>query len=111
MSTLELTAETRPDAYVLRPRGEADFATIDRLRDAFAAGVECDSPSVVVDLTALDFLDSTVVALLVRVRRELAARGRELTVVAGSPPARLMLELTGVADRLRIVESLDDAAV
>jgi anti-anti-sigma factor len=103
MSMLDLSAESYPDASVLRLSGEADFGTVDELRAALAACVEDETGSVVVDLTALDFLDSTVVALLLRLRQRLASEERRLTVVARSSRARQMLEMTGTAQSLHVV--------
>ena len=110
MSMLDLSSESYPDASVLRLCGEADFGTVGQLREALAACVEEASGAVVVDLTAVDFLDSTVVALLLRVRQGLVREGRRLTVVSRSSRARQMLEMTGTAQTLRVVGSVDELA-
>lgn len=64
----------------------------------------------VLDLTDMAFLDSTGLASLLFLWNEMRARGGALTLVL--PPgadARRTLEIRGVADRLRIVATRDDA--
>lgn len=55
-----------------------------------------EHPTVVIDLTALDFMDSAAVRLLHAVHGELDAANRKLRVVAGNGSiARQVLHITG----------------
>ena len=45
-------------------------------------------------------MDSTGLAALLTLERELAARGGRLAIACPEGPARLLLDVTGVAERL-----------
>lgn len=92
------------DGYRISLRGELDLANAPtaeaQLREALDAG---DAP-VIVDMSELEFIDSTGIALLVAA---LAPNGNsaELRFVPSKSPAvTRVLELTGLAERLPLVE-------
>ena len=63
-----------------------------------------------VELSELEFLDSTGVAALVRMRAVLGREDRALGVVCPPGPVRRMLELAGIADLLELFDSREQAA-
>jgi anti-sigma B factor antagonist len=64
---------------------------------------------VIVDLTAATLVDSTVLQVLVGVRRRLQARGGALAIVCPEPGIRKVFEITGL-ERMFLVEAdLDEA--
>ena len=77
--------------------GEVDMATAPQLERALLAVTRGD---VVVDLTAVAFLDSSGIATLVRVHRTLAGRGDELTTTGEQALVRHALEVTGLFEVL-----------
>jgi anti-sigma B factor antagonist len=82
---------------VLRAAGELDVATVPRLLLEVQALVE-STIGVVLDLTAVTFLDSSGVRLVDRIGQECLRRGVPYRVVA--PPghrARRVLEIVGFA--------------
>lgn len=74
--------------------GEIDLSNADQLRKDLDAAV-IDAHAVVVDLTAVDYLDSQGVQLLYATARRLAGRGAELAVV--SPTDSVVGEVLAVA--------------
>src|SRR6202021_1893333 len=56
---------------------------------------------VIVDLRELEFMDSTGLSIIVRAHQRLSEHGCELTLIKGPPQVQRLLDLTGVADRLR----------
>ena len=57
---------------------------------------------VVVDLRELEFMDSTGLSTLVRAHQRLSELECELTLVKGPPQVQRLLDLTGVAERVRL---------
>ena len=83
--------------------------------DRFTAGLECASlvdecieigRDVVVDLSELTFMDSTGLALLLRLNQGLRSVGAQLVVTPPQPEVLQMLETTGVSRLLKFVENL-----
>ena len=70
------------DVDVIELHGEVDFASADEVREALCA---TGAPTVVVELGAVDFIDSAGLRALDAANRELRAAGRTLALVA--PPA------------------------
>jgi len=86
----------------LVPHGELDIATAADLERAFDS-VEM----IVVDLTELGFMDSTGTKLLLQMYVS-CEHGDRLRIVNGSRTVARVLDLTGVRDRLPIIEVNDD---
>lgn len=92
---------------MVRLAGEFDIATRGEMVAAFQAAA--DNPRLIVDLTALRYIDSTAIDELFRaaVRSERLA-GR-MVIVARDQRLIRLLSLAGLTDRLTIVDSLSDA--
>jgi anti-anti-sigma factor len=91
------------DGYeLLAVRGEIDIATSPRLIAALNDVVADTTGAVLVDLSSVEFMDSTGLALLVRVQRRLSRWGRGFAVVCPGGPVRRIFELTDLVDRLRV---------
>ena len=101
--------ETREGAvHRLTPIGELDLATAPLLDGAFDAVLrDDDAAMIVVDLTELSFMDSTGIALLIRMNRVCADADR-LRVINGSRAVERVLDLTGARGRLPIISRDDD---
>ena len=74
--------------------GEADAGTVNTLTACFEQAPAVGDINV--DLAELTFLDLTALRVILRFRTELAGCGRSLTVVNPSPPASLLLRVTGL---------------
>ena len=91
-------------------RGEVDIHTTPRLSAALDDAARDGHGAFVVDLSDVEFLDSTGVAALVRMRAVLGRDDRPLGVVCPPGPVRRMLELAGIADLLELFDSREQAA-
>lgn len=94
-------------ATVIAIAGELDLASAPQLEEALERA-QSDG-SVTLDLRDLDFMDSTGLSVLVRAHQAAEAAGRTLTLVQGPPQVQRLLSLTGVAERLNVVDALPDA--
>ena len=95
---LELERET-----VLVLRGEFDITGLDAFRDAVAQ--VSPTHSMVVDLRELTFLDSSGLGALIVLYERAQSEGWSLVVSAPQPPVALVLRISGLSQRLTIVEN------
>jgi anti-anti-sigma factor len=86
-------------------RGEFDVASADDAGRALQELLRRDLDVVVIDLSGLDFMDSTGVKFLVDGRDTARARGVRLTLVHGGDPVRRVLTVSGVT---ALFEGVDD---
>jgi anti-anti-sigma factor len=83
--------------------GELDIASAPELEQALDQIRPELTKLVIVDLRELEFMDSTGLSIIVRAHQRLSERDCELTLIKGQPQVQRLLDLTGVADRLRVV--------
>ena len=98
-----------PDSSVVRLPAEIDLATAPAMRDEMLAALNRDGIHLVVDALDVTFMDSNGVNALVRARERAGSLGGSLHVVTRSQPVRRVLQITGLAERLGLVGSLDEA--
>jgi anti-sigma B factor antagonist len=89
-------------------RGEVELATAPALTAALEDGIRRSSGAFVVDLVAVDFLDSSGVACLVRARALLGRDDRALALVCPPGSVRRVLELTGIDELVPVYGSRDE---
>jgi anti-sigma B factor antagonist len=95
-------------AVVVRLAGELDLYNAPIVREALLECAARDPERVVVDLSDVDFLDSTALGVLVETRSRLPNR-RALLLAGARPEARRALEVSGLDRHLRVYESVDEA--
>lgn len=92
---------------VVAVSGELDLASGPALEEELR-GISGDGTQlVVVDLRSLDFMDSTGLSILLQAHQRLASEGCEMSLVKGSAQVQRLLDLTGVTDRLTLVDESD----
>jgi anti-sigma B factor antagonist len=95
-------------AAVVAVSGELDLASGPELEAQLDQLTGPDVQLVVIDLRGLDFMDSTGLSILVRAHQRLAGEGSEMGLVKGSQQVQRLLDLTGVAERLRLVDAPEE---
>lgn len=95
---------------VIAPEGELDIASVGDFRAALSDAARAGDGAVIVDLSQVNFIDSSGLGALVELHSRLRRNGRRLAVVApgGSAPA-VLLGLAGLRDRLPISETRGSA--
>jgi anti-sigma B factor antagonist len=86
--------------------GELDAATAPALAERLRERTE---PAVIVDLTAVSFMDSTGLSILLNARLRYTRAGRCLVVLCPDGPARRVLRLSGLEETLSVTDSLGAA--
>ena len=102
---------SRVDGYeLLAVEGELDIATAPRmisaLNEAFA---DLDRP-LVVDLSSVDFMDSTGLALLINTYRRIKRRGQGFAIVCPGGPISRVFEVADMVERLHVRPDRDSAS-
>jgi anti-anti-sigma factor len=97
---LKIKLQPDPQGVRITLAGEVDLATVpelDRLLDDLA---DREHGRLLIDLSSVEFMDSTGLASIIRALRAADANGHGLTVRGGSPQVQRLFELTGLVDRL-----------
>ncbi|MGB0889322.1 MAG: STAS domain-containing protein [Solirubrobacterales bacterium] len=97
------------DATIVSVSGELDIATADRLTKALAGIVVEPNHRLVVDLSDVEFMDSTGLRLLIGANRKAGEAGYRFAVVTGGSPAKRVFELTKMDEHINVVDRLADA--
>ena len=84
-------------------RGEIDIASSDQLRSALLGLNDQGARQVTVDLTDLDFIDSTGLGALIRVLKHYRERGGDLKLASPTRPVQKVLEITSLDKLFTIV--------
>ena len=105
-----LQLEVREDEHriVVAAEGELDVTSTEDFAAALGRANRAQQHLTVVDLSGLQFIDSSGLAVLIKAEHEAKDAGRRFVVVRGPRQLQQLLELTGVAERLELVGSLDD---
>ena len=109
-SQLEIHPAPLGDVPGLALAGEVDIAVAKRVEAALDDGIRVSTGAFVLDLSDLEFLDSSGVSLILRARALLAREERTLVVVCPPGPVQRLFEVTGVLDLLAVFPSRDAAA-
>ena len=100
VSTLRLITERGQNAQeiILVVRGELDLATTEQLEQAVGDAVSAGAARIVVDLTELQFIDSSGLMALIRGRQSVGSIGGLLILRNVPRQAKRVFELTRTAD-------------
>ena len=86
--------------------GELDLSGIDRARQAIEQAESSEHTLLVLDLSELEFLDSTGLEVMLRAARRAEESGRRLIVTRPSNYVRRLLEMTAIDQSLDVVEDV-----
>ena len=89
-------------------RGEVELASAPDLTAALDDAIRTSSGPFVIDLTGVDFLDSTGIGCLVRARALLGQQNRPLVLICPGGIVRRALELTGIDELVVLYDSRED---
>jgi anti-anti-sigma factor len=89
-------------SHLIVASGELDLASTSELSAIFAMSAAGPQEAVVLDLIAVEFIDSSALATILRAAQQLERAGKRLHVVAPDGPVRRLLEITGTAQRFAL---------
>jgi len=105
---LRVTIEPLDEACLVRASGELDVSTADRLSSALDAA-RADGVLTLLDLSAVSFMDSAGLRVLLRSARSLDAHYWPWFIVRASRAVWRLIEVSGTASRLPLVASPESA--
>ncbi len=100
----DVASETGDGVATVFVRGEVDVYTAPVLRERLYAVVSSGVPNVVLDLSAMTFIDSTGLGVVVGTLKRLREAGGDLVLRSPSRSTRKVLEITGLT---RIIDIED----
>ena len=97
------------DAPGVAVHGEVDISVAEALEEALDAAVRESAGAFIVDLSDLDFIESTGLQVLLRARGLLGREDRELVVVCPHGPVRRVFELSGLSALFTLYRTREEA--
>jgi anti-sigma B factor antagonist len=95
-------------APVVVVSGELDLASGPELEAVLERFSTQPTELLIIDLRQVDFMDSTGLSIIVKAHQRFADDGRQLALVRGPSQVQRLLDLTGVADRLPLVDAPEE---
>ncbi|HLY48137.1 MAG TPA: STAS domain-containing protein [Solirubrobacteraceae bacterium] len=109
MNLADLHINRHDGVVVVRVLGEIDMSNASDLRGAIIEATPNDALGLVLDLAAVDYIDSAGIHLLYRLGDNLRSRGQTLRVVIPpNSPASDTLRLAGVRRHVDVVDELEE---
>jgi anti-sigma B factor antagonist len=108
--TVEATA-TAPGEATIRMRGDVDVAADEALAAAYARGTEKGASRIVLDFAEVGYINSTGIALIVRLLAEARRDHRAVVAVGLSDHYQEIFRLTRLSDYVTIVDAGPGPAV
>jgi anti-anti-sigma factor len=99
--------ERHDGAVVLRLGGELDLYNADDIRSALAVAIDDGAARIVVDMSEVEFVDSTALGVLIEARSKLGHDG--VLLAAPQLETRRTLEVSGLDRHLPVHDSVDGA--
>jgi anti-anti-sigma factor len=87
----------------MRAAGELDIASAPGLEHSLLHALESSAPSIVLDLTAVDFIDRAGLQVLTWAASRSREDGDRLRIDCGSPAVRQLIDLTGLGRDLPLI--------
>jgi anti-sigma B factor antagonist len=106
---IQVTATDDGQAMLFALDGNLDIATSPSLRAALLERAEHDRHEIIVDLSRLEFLDSTGLGALIGARKRAAEHGGSLRLVAHEGQILRLLRITGLLDVFAVYPSVEAA--
>ncbi|MGA8099343.1 MAG: STAS domain-containing protein [Candidatus Cybelea sp.] len=107
--TIDLKTEGGGETLIFKLRGSLDLATAPTIRAGLAEATEKGSQRLIVDLTQLEFLDSTGLGVLIGAHRRAAEHGGSFRLIVTDGPILRLLNITGLIGVFAVFHSLADA--
>ncbi len=106
-----MSSRPQGDHIILSLSGEIDLYTAPRLQSELAAVLAANDPArIVVDMSGVEFCDSTGMNVLLAGHRHARERGGDLALAAPRAAVRKILQVTGLESVFAVHDSAPAAA-
>ncbi|MEZ0073710.1 anti-sigma B factor antagonist [Planotetraspora sp. GP83] len=103
---LKVATQSHAGHAVMAVSGEIDLYTAPRLQSEFTRLLETGPDRVVIDMSGVEFCDSTGMNVLLSALKRLRERGGSLEVAAPRPAVRKILQVTGLDSVFTVHEAV-----
>jgi anti-sigma B factor antagonist len=109
---LNVSSRFRNDHTIVTISGEIDLYTAPRLHSELGAVLVDGMPTrVVIDMSGVEFCDSTGMNVLLSCLRRVRERGGELEIASPKPAVRKILQVTGLDSVFTLVENVGSSGL
>ena len=109
MEGIRISSQQRDGFAVVAVSGELDIVTSRRFDEFLAEARRSGDDHIIIDLSAVDFMDTGSLAVIVGHWKQVTAAGGTLALAGARYRYTKTLWITGLADRLPLYETVDAA--
>ena len=109
MEGIRISSQRRGGFAIVAVSGELDIVTSRRFDEVLAEVRRGGDDHIIIDLSAVDFMDTGSLAVIVGHWKQVTAAGGTLALAGARYRYTKTLWITGLADRLPLYESVDAA--
>ncbi len=107
--SIDIKSERDGDALVFKLHGSLDLATAPSVRAALLEAAGEGKHEIIVDLTQLEFLDSTGLGALIGAHRRSIEHGGRVALIVNEGPISRLLNITGLMRAFAVFHTVDAA--
>lgn len=107
--SIDIKSERNGSTLIFRLKGSLDLATSPTVRAALLEAAGNENHEIVVDLSNVEFIDSTGLGALIGGHRRALENGGGVALVVTSGPIERLLNITGLIRVFKVYANLDDA--
>jgi anti-sigma B factor antagonist len=104
VNPLTVSAAREDDGVRVVLAGELDIGSAPEVEEVLRKVESDGAQTLTIDLRGLTFMDSTGLRMLVAADKRAKDAGRSLRIVRGPAPVQRILDLTGLGDKLPLVD-------
>lgn len=108
---LKISSRSQDEVAVVTVSGEVDLYTAPQLRDELVGALEGGARRLVIDMSRVEFCDSTGISVLLSAMKRARDEEGDLELVAPKPAVTKVLEVTGLDEVFTIHQDLDTLSV
>lgn len=102
---LKVTTRTQADHTVVAVTGEIDLYTAPRLQSELMSALAKGPARLIVDMSGVEFCDSTGINVLLAAHRHARERGSELQLAGPGSATRKVLQVTGLETVFTVLDA------
>ena len=106
---LQIQSEIVDENRVLTPRGDVDLGSAPELRAVLAPILESDKPRLLLDLSGVNFMDSTGVGIMVNAFNRVREKQGAIAFCGATQRVHRVLQISGLLSKLPLYETREAA--
>jgi anti-anti-sigma factor len=104
MSIIDVTSDERSGVVTVKLVGELDISSASRVERELKRAEKGEPPALVLDLSGLEFLDSTGLRMIVAADQRAREEGRRFALIRGTEAVQRVFRITFLEERLPFVD-------